>query len=304
MITFFTTAKPFHGHSAVIQRNALQSWKLLDPDAEVILFGDDEGAADVCAQLGLRHEPHVDRHESGMKYLNYTFERAQQIARHDFLCYSNCDIVLMDDFRDAFKRARAWRDCFLLVAQRWDTNVTDAIDFAGQEWARSLRQLALTNGYLQHPNFIDFFVFSRGLYDTVPPLVVGRSYWDHWLVWKALDRGAAVLDASRIVVPVHQNHVYNYHPLGKQGTNEDSLAMRNIELAGDGKHLRSMLDSTHRFTRSGEIRRSRFRRIFESASVLTVRQKLVELTFPLRKRLGLRRQTFDKVGRIPSNPIH
>ncbi len=53
MITFFTTAKPFHGHSAVIQRNALQSWKLLDPDAEVILFGDDEGAADVCAQLGL-----------------------------------------------------------------------------------------------------------------------------------------------------------------------------------------------------------------------------------------------------------
>ena len=71
--------------------------------------------------------------------------------------------------------------------------------------------------------------------------------------------------------------------------------LRNFELSGNGAHLRTMLDSTHRITRSGKIRRTRFRRIFESVPVLTVRQALVELTFPLRKRLGLRRQTFDKV---------
>ncbi|PYT44097.1 MAG: glycosyl transferase family 2, partial [Acidobacteria bacterium] len=94
MITFFTTAKSFRGHEEIIQRNALQSWKHLHPDVEVILFGDDEGAAEVCAELGLRHEPYVERHESGMKYLNYMFVRAQQIARHKYLCYSNCDIVL------------------------------------------------------------------------------------------------------------------------------------------------------------------------------------------------------------------
>ena len=44
MLTFFTTGKPFRGHSGIIQRNALRSWLLLDPDVEVILFGDDEGA--------------------------------------------------------------------------------------------------------------------------------------------------------------------------------------------------------------------------------------------------------------------
>ena len=65
MITFFATAKPFQGHSGIIRRNALQGWKLLHPDVEVILFGDDEGATEVRAELGLRHEPHVDRHESG-----------------------------------------------------------------------------------------------------------------------------------------------------------------------------------------------------------------------------------------------
>jgi hypothetical protein len=66
MLTFFTTAKPFVGHSGIIQRNALRSWKLLDPDVEVILFGDEEGAAEVSGELGLRHETKVERDERGL----------------------------------------------------------------------------------------------------------------------------------------------------------------------------------------------------------------------------------------------
>ena len=93
----------------MIQRNALASWKLLHGDVEVILFGDDAGAAEVCDELGLRHEPIVVRHESGAKYLNSIFSRVQEIARHEYLCFSNCDIVLMDDFRRAFEKAKDWR---------------------------------------------------------------------------------------------------------------------------------------------------------------------------------------------------
>jgi hypothetical protein len=32
MILFFTTAKPISNHSGIIQRNALTSWKALDPE--------------------------------------------------------------------------------------------------------------------------------------------------------------------------------------------------------------------------------------------------------------------------------
>src|ERR1700733_2665405 len=149
MLTLFTTAKPFVGHSAIIQRNALKSWTLLHPDVEVILFGDDEAAAEVCAELGLRHEPYVERHESGTKYLNYIFERAQQIARYDYLCFSNCDIVLTQDFRRSFEKAQKWRKRFLLVSRRWDTDITEPIDFEREEWARETRELALTRGFRQ-----------------------------------------------------------------------------------------------------------------------------------------------------------
>lgn len=50
MITIFTTAKPFRGHDGVIQRNALESWEFLDPNVQVILFGDDEGTDEKCAK--------------------------------------------------------------------------------------------------------------------------------------------------------------------------------------------------------------------------------------------------------------
>src|SRR5205823_4573888 len=130
----------------------------------------------------------------------------------------------------AIKKARSWREKFLLVARRWDTDVTAPIDFARDEWGEELRRLATTKGKKQIPDYVDFFVFPRGFYTDVPALVVGRSYWDHWLVWRALHGGLPMIDASRFVVAVHQNHSYGYHPEGKQGTNEDALAMRNLEL--------------------------------------------------------------------------
>ena len=51
MLMFFTTAKPFHGHDGIIQRNALRSWTLLHPEVEVNLFGSEEGAAQTAKQL-------------------------------------------------------------------------------------------------------------------------------------------------------------------------------------------------------------------------------------------------------------
>src|SRR5690242_17719810 len=87
MLTIFSTPKPFLGHIGVIQRNALQSWKLLHPDVEIVLFGNDEGAAEVCREFGLRHEPEVLRSALGTKRLDSIFGRAQEIARHETVCY-------------------------------------------------------------------------------------------------------------------------------------------------------------------------------------------------------------------------
>lgn len=297
MLTLFTTAKPFTGHAGIIQRNALRSWKLLHPQAEVILFGDEEGAAEVCEELDLRHEPHVERHESGMKYLNYLLDRAQGIARHKYLCYLNCDIILLEDFRAAFEIACRWRAQFLLVSRRWDTDVAKPINFNNPTWAADLRRKALSEGLKQRETYVDFFVFQRGVYTDVPSLVVGRSYWDWWFVGRALEIGIPVVDCSDFVVPVHQNHDYGYHPAGKMGTHEDGLAMRNYELAGGEARLRWIDDATHRLRCSGHISFNprRYKRTFrEMRRFLTYRVWLplwhlvLDVTRPVRSVLGLR----------------
>src|SRR5260370_12250879 len=130
MFTFFTTANPFHGHDGIIQRNALKSWKLLHAETEVILFGDDEGASEVAQELGLRHERHTPRNEFGSNLLNYIFFQAQDLARHDVLCYVNCDIVLLPDFRQALEQVKSRLPPFLMVGRRWDTHIPEPIDFS------------------------------------------------------------------------------------------------------------------------------------------------------------------------------
>lgn len=257
MITFFTTAKPFIGHDGIIQRNALQSWKLLHADIEVILFGDDEGAAEVCAELGLIHESQVKRHESGAKYLNYMFARAQQIARHNYVCFSNCDIVLFKDFLKAFEIARSWSLRFLAVGRRLDTDVTAPIDFHQEGWDRDLRKLAVSTGIQQDDRWIDFFLFNRGLYDSMPALIVGHCYWDNWMVWMALSAaGLPVIDVSRFVTAVHQNHGYNPKFGRTKGVPSDPLSIWNLEVIGGSSHTGTILSATHRIASDGRIQRN------------------------------------------------
>ena len=174
MLTFFTTAKAFRGHDGIIQRNALKSWKLLDRDVEVIVFGEDEGAAEVCAELDLVHHAHVEQHALGKNRLDYMFQRAREMARHEYLCYCNCDIVLVEDFLRGFELTRAWREEFLFVARRWDVDVTEPINFGDAGWTERLRASARTRGSRRDEFWIDLFVFKRGMYLDMPPLMVGQ----------------------------------------------------------------------------------------------------------------------------------
>jgi hypothetical protein len=294
MLTFFTTAKAFLGHDGIIQRNALASWKRLDPSVEVILFGDDAGSSEVCAEMGLRHEPGVARHESGAKYLHTIFRRAQEIARHEYLCFSNCDIILTEDFRQGFEKTRAWREKFLLVSRRWDVDITAPIDFERAECAREVRELALGKGFRQDESWIDFFLFRKGMYSEIPAMIVGHCYWDNWMIWRALRDGVPVVDGDRFVIPVHQNHGYNAKYGRVKGVPTDALSQFNLRAIGGEDHIRRIDAATHRIARGGEIRRVLFRNTYKLRETMTYKVRLpiwhgiLGVTRPMRNALGLR----------------
>ncbi|MGH9675553.1 MAG: hypothetical protein ACRD36_00500 [Candidatus Acidiferrum sp.] len=251
MLAIFSTPKAFRGHIAVIQRNALESWKRLHADVQVILFGKDEGTAEVCQELGLQHEAEVERSRLGLCRVDAMFKRAEELSKFDVLCYANCDIVLTRDFVGALQRVLKWRSEFLMVGRRWDTDITERIDFSAGEWQERIVERAKKEGIQRFFHNIDYFAFTQGLYQEIPGLVVGRVWWDHWMMWNALARKKAVVDASETVCAVHQNHDYGHVAEGWKSVSSDEDAQRNYELAGGKKHLRTIEDATFRLTRKG-----------------------------------------------------
>lgn len=241
MLTLFTIPKAFKGHINVIQRNAIQSWMRVHPEIEIILFGSDEGTAEAAREFGLRHEPQVERNEYGTILLHGVFAKAQQMARYGVVCYVNCDILLLEDFRAAVGRVSAAHEEFLMVGQRTDVELRSTWPYERATWQAELREFAARQGKLRPPNWIDYFAFTRGLYGAdVPAFAIGRTCWDDWLVWKALRDGKAVVDATSVVLAVHQNHDYQHHPQGEAGVWKGIEAGRNAQLAGGWGHLRTI----------------------------------------------------------------
>jgi hypothetical protein len=233
MLTIFSTPKPFVGHSNLIQRNALKSWTLLHPNSEVILFGDEDGAAEACRDLGVRLETEVRRNENGTKYLDYLFDRACDLSPHKFLCYANCDIVLMPDFLRALEIVTTTHNQFLMVGRRWDTDITKPIDFGQPDWAQRLHSFALHNGKQNGPSWVDYFCFSRDLYyQKMPQFLIGRHGWDPWLTWHACKNRVPLIDASQMVIAVHQNHDYAYLGAGAAAERSKAEASYNWSLGG------------------------------------------------------------------------
>ena len=295
MLTFFSTPKPFQGHIDVIQRNALESWKRVETDVEIILFGNDEGAAEVCRELGIRHVPDVRRNAHGTKYLASIYDQAQELARYDVLCHVNCDILLLDDFARALRQVAGQPAKFLMSGRRWDVDIREALDFKTSDWPEQVRKLALRTNHQRPPNWIDYFAFRKGLFhQQIPEFVIGRPGWDNWLIWFAGSSGAQVVDASSMVCAVHQNHDYSYHPDGEKGVWEGEEAQQNYKLLEGHRKFRTLENATHLLRANGLHRNYRHwlvqgkRNFYDWVSPAWM--WALDLTRPLRHRMGMRQK--------------
>jgi len=230
MLTLFTTPKSFSGYIGVIQTNAIKSWLQLRPQCEVILFGSDEGTAEVATRLDIRHVPEVDCNEYGTPLISSIFKIAQDIGSNQLLCYVNADIILMSDFLPAIRQIK--QRPFLLIGQRWDIDCEELIDFSNPQWEAQLRAHLTKRRKLHAPTGLDYFVFPGGLYRDIPPFAVGRPGWDNWMVYRARASKVPVIDATKAIIVVHQNHDYEHHPEGEKGIFKGLEAERNLELLG------------------------------------------------------------------------
>ncbi|HKN74644.1 MAG TPA: hypothetical protein VJW94_05675 [Candidatus Acidoferrum sp.] len=285
-ITILATPKPFKGHIGIIQRNAITSWTKLEPRPEIILFGTEEGAAEFARELGLVHIAEVARNRHGTPLLGDIFAKAERHASHDLLAYVNADILLPAEFTAGAEKVRRTFAKFLAVGRRTNLEVREPLEF-GEGWEEKLKERMRREGQLESHTGIDFFVFPRGTYEEVPPLAIGRVWFDQWCIKYARKKRLPVVDLTRFASIAHQLHDYNHVAGGRElGTYGGVEAEENMGYYGERPHRYTILSATHVMTEDGSIRRAFWRR--EAAAVRGfLWEVFVHRTLGVRKRLGL-----------------
>lgn len=206
-LTIFTTCKPWRGNDAIAQWNALQSWTLLQPRPDIIVYGDEYGTRRITTNLNISHHPGVKRPRIGPPYLDAMFRDAQADATTPLICYVNADIIMPRGLIETAEMADQWAgtDPFLVVGRRLDTPA-----LAGQTvnfsfgWQANLERYANATGEEHGPAGLDWFLFRRKTMLELKPFIIGRGAWDNYLLLTAGRRGFKTIDATDAVLAVHQ----------------------------------------------------------------------------------------------------
>lgn len=284
-LTLFTIPKGFTDRRvALIQRNALASWRRLAPVAEVLVLGDDPGVAEAAHEFGATHVGDSKRNEFGTPLLDWAFRVAAERGSGELLCYVNADIILLDDFVDAALRLP--RDPYLAIGRRWNCDISEPLDF--RDGDAGLRDWALRNGTLDNGRGSDYFVFRRSFDFVLPAFAVGRPGWDNWMIGRALRLRLPVIDMTASVLAIHQNHDYVHVPSAQGSDWEGPEAVRNRALAGDfDRFIHSPFNATH-LLMPGGLRRARSKEHMRAKLEAFV--ALRQVARPLHKLIGLLRR--------------
>jgi hypothetical protein len=240
-LAIFTAPKPFtDAHINTIQRNAVRSWLALGPEVEVLLLGDEPGMDAAARDLGVAHVKDVARNTQGTPLVSALFAAARAHTNAPLLAYVNTDIILLPEMLPLVERVAAQAADFVLMGQRYDLDVAEALDFA-PGWEAALRARIQREGRLHPQGGSDYFIFPRNLYTRVPDFAIGRAGWDNWMIYEAVTQPWLAVDVTPSLPVVHQIHDYAHLPDG-QAHYRVAETEENTRLAGGMRHIFTLLD--------------------------------------------------------------
>jgi hypothetical protein len=147
----------------------------------------------------------------------------------EILCYVNSDVIILPGFERAIQACKKKFGDFLMVGRRWNWHSPVLLPRFVDGWDDTVRSLAENDGDL-HVAATDFFVFTQPVFDIeFPPFALGRYWWDPWLMWIARERNYPVIDATRAITVIHQQHARRSHGFGPEGKINHALAKDVID---------------------------------------------------------------------------
>ncbi|MBN2147143.1 MAG: hypothetical protein JW726_07125 [Anaerolineales bacterium] len=242
-LTIFTAPKPFtNPHIATIQRNAIQSWIQLG-GVPVILIGNETGLVEVADEFGILHLPQVACNAQGTPLVSDIFALARQYSDTPLLAYVNADMILLPDFLMAAEQVAHQAEQFLIVGQRWDLDIREAMDFS-PGWQTRLQEDVQRRGRLHPPGGSDYFIFPRSCFSQIPAFAIGRAGWDNWMFYHARVQRWRVVNATDAITAIHQDHDYSHLPNGQPHYRLPETA-ENVRLGGGPRTTFTLHDADY-----------------------------------------------------------
>lgn len=233
MITFFTHCRPFEGEFDKLQRQAIASWVAAVPDCQIVMLG--HGGHFAFPYSFARAEAN----DHGMALVSDVFATGEEMASHDLLCEISSDIVLGADVNRALRAIEDVERPFV-IGQRWD------IDPGADPDTATL-----------HPaSAADYFIFRRGTLGPIPPFAVGRTAYDNWLIWAAIEQwGCTVIDATEVVTAIHVRHSYpEYGDKARMLQSEERKENHRLGWATGMPRWYRVTDAPYVLTPAGEVK--------------------------------------------------
>ncbi len=244
MFTIITIPKAFqNSHISTIQKNAIKSWTEIIPRPEIILFGDDYGVDTIAAEFGVRHIKEVSKTQLGTPLLSSVFDIAGKEASNDIICYVNADIVFFHDIVQSIQSVPF--DEFLILGQRWDYDQLTLIDFDSNFSYNEYFNTVKENGSLHPPAGSDYFIYKKSSLQTIPEFAVGRAGWDNWFISYFYKKKIAIIDASKSITAIHQNHDYAHVKEGVGNSYRGTESSQNLSFISRNEELYTIIDSSH-----------------------------------------------------------
>lgn len=264
MLTIFGTPKAFFGQTAVDQTNAIISWKMMLPEAQIILIGDDPGTSSVAEQLGVSHVPGVATNDLGTPRLDDIFRIAQKNAQYDILMYINADIVFTHSLATHMGSLSAhFKDGnnILAIGRRWDTKQKFVLKSDNSDLNQFYKTIstAVSDSKLHGRSGLDYFIFNKNSF-RLPAFLIGRPCWDNWLLWHCYKNKFSIIDCTDTLTVLHQDHDYSHSASGGARRVLGHEWDHNVRVAGGYRNQENLLCVTHRLTNYGVVRRSFLRR--------------------------------------------
>lgn len=228
----FTVPKSFKGEFNIIQRNAINSWLSIKPKPTILLLGNEDEMEKIAKEYNLIHIKNLKKNKYGTPLLDDIFLKAQKNHKNEIFAYINTDIVLVNSPIPSLRLLAKRFSSFLAIGRRFEMKIEKLIN--NEEIAREVLLLDLKQ---KSNSWMDYFIFTQGVFDKIPPFALGRTFWDKWLVWSVQQKGIPTIDMTDGLFAIHQSHSY----LMNNKTNMKKVwagkeALENLKLAGGWSH--------------------------------------------------------------------